>query len=248
MTPCAYSITGGAGFIGSHFVKRMLAAGEDVVVLDKFTYAGNPANLPDGVDCRRGDIAVREDVDAGRPGRRDRQLRRRDARRPLDPRAGGVRPDRRPRDARAAPGRARSRAPDSSRSRRTRSTATSRRAGRRARTTRCARRARTARRRPAATCRCSRRCGPSASTRRSRAARTRTGPNQYPEKVLPLFVDERARRRAAAALRRRPAGARLAPRRRPLRGDRARPPRGRSRARSTTSARTRSTRTSSSPG
>ena len=56
-------VTGGAGFIGSHFVKRMLAAGEDVVVLDKFTYAGNPANLSGEVDCRRGDIAVREDVD-----------------------------------------------------------------------------------------------------------------------------------------------------------------------------------------
>jgi dTDP-glucose 4,6-dehydratase len=56
-------VTGGAGFIGSHFVKRMLAAGEDVVVLDKFTYAGNPANLPADVDCHRGDIAVREDVE-----------------------------------------------------------------------------------------------------------------------------------------------------------------------------------------
>ena len=56
-------VTGGAGFIGSHFVKRMLAAGEDVVVLDKFTYAGNPANLPKGADCRRGDIAVREEVE-----------------------------------------------------------------------------------------------------------------------------------------------------------------------------------------
>jgi dTDP-glucose 4,6-dehydratase len=56
-------VTGGAGFIGSHFVKRMLAAGEDVVVLDKFTYAGNAANLPEGVDCRRGDIASRDDVD-----------------------------------------------------------------------------------------------------------------------------------------------------------------------------------------
>jgi dTDP-glucose 4,6-dehydratase len=41
----------------------MLEAGEDVVVLDKFTYAGNPANLPAGVDCRRGDICVREDVE-----------------------------------------------------------------------------------------------------------------------------------------------------------------------------------------
>jgi len=56
-------VTGGAGFIGSHFVKRMLAAGEDVVVLDKFTYAGNPANLPNGIECIRGDIAVREDVE-----------------------------------------------------------------------------------------------------------------------------------------------------------------------------------------
>jgi dTDP-glucose 4,6-dehydratase len=56
-------VTGGAGFIGSHFVKRMLAAGEDVVVLDKFTYAGNPANLPAELTCHRGDIAAREDVD-----------------------------------------------------------------------------------------------------------------------------------------------------------------------------------------
>jgi dTDP-glucose 4,6-dehydratase len=56
-------VTGGAGFIGSHFVKRMLAAGEDVVVLDKFTYAGNRANLPEDVECRQGDIAVREEVD-----------------------------------------------------------------------------------------------------------------------------------------------------------------------------------------
>jgi dTDP-glucose 4,6-dehydratase len=56
-------VTGGAGFIGSHFVKRMLVAGEDVVVLDKFTYAGNPANLPEGVECRHGDIAAEEDVE-----------------------------------------------------------------------------------------------------------------------------------------------------------------------------------------
>jgi dTDP-glucose 4,6-dehydratase len=38
-------VTGGAGFIGSHFAKRLAAAGEDVVVLDKLTYSGNPANL-----------------------------------------------------------------------------------------------------------------------------------------------------------------------------------------------------------
>jgi dTDP-glucose 4,6-dehydratase len=56
-------VCGGAGFIGSHFVKRLLAAGEDVVVLDKLTYAGNEANLPGDVELVRGDIAVPEDVE-----------------------------------------------------------------------------------------------------------------------------------------------------------------------------------------
>jgi dTDP-glucose 4,6-dehydratase len=40
-------VTGGAGFIGGHFVQRHLAAYPDdqLVVLDKLTYAGNLANL-----------------------------------------------------------------------------------------------------------------------------------------------------------------------------------------------------------
>jgi dTDP-glucose 4,6-dehydratase len=38
-------VTGGCGFIGSHFVKRLVAGGDEVVVLDKLTYSGNLANL-----------------------------------------------------------------------------------------------------------------------------------------------------------------------------------------------------------
>jgi len=51
-------VTGGAGFIGSRFVQRLAAQGEDVVVLDKLTYAGNRANL-EGVEheFHHGDIA-----------------------------------------------------------------------------------------------------------------------------------------------------------------------------------------------
>jgi dTDP-glucose 4,6-dehydratase len=61
-------VTGGAGFIGSHFVKRLLAAGEDVVVLDKLTYSGNRANLPADVEFHQGDIAEPADVAAAARG------------------------------------------------------------------------------------------------------------------------------------------------------------------------------------
>jgi dTDP-glucose 4,6-dehydratase len=58
-------VTGGGGFIGSQFVRDLLAgdcagfSGAQVVVLDKLTYAGNLANLAglDGYDIVRGDIA-----------------------------------------------------------------------------------------------------------------------------------------------------------------------------------------------
>ena len=55
-------VTGGAGFIGSHFARRLAAAGDEVVVLDKLTYSGNRANLEgSGIELVVGDIC---DADA----------------------------------------------------------------------------------------------------------------------------------------------------------------------------------------
>jgi dTDP-glucose 4,6-dehydratase len=62
-------VTGGAGFIGSSFVRLALAElpGTRVVVFDKLTYAGNLANLADVAEHPnylfvQGDIADRDDV------------------------------------------------------------------------------------------------------------------------------------------------------------------------------------------
>ena len=55
-------VAGGAGFIGSHFAKRLQRAGDDVVVLDKLTYSGNRSNLPSSVEFHQGDIAEPPDV------------------------------------------------------------------------------------------------------------------------------------------------------------------------------------------
>jgi dTDP-glucose 4,6-dehydratase len=48
-------VTGGCGFIGSHFVRRLLRRHDDVEVvnLDALTYAGNPANLAEVADSER---------------------------------------------------------------------------------------------------------------------------------------------------------------------------------------------------
>jgi dTDP-glucose 4,6-dehydratase len=62
-------VTGGAGFIGSHCAKRLVANGDEVVVLDKLTYSGNQANL-EGADVEfvQGDIADRDAVAAAAQG------------------------------------------------------------------------------------------------------------------------------------------------------------------------------------
>ena len=48
-------VTGGAGFIGSHFVRKLLSESDvhEVSVLDSLTYAGNLANLSDFVSDSR---------------------------------------------------------------------------------------------------------------------------------------------------------------------------------------------------
>ena len=63
LTAVKVLVTGGAGFIGSHFARRLAALGDQVVVLDKLTYSGNRANLEDVEhEFHHGDIAVSDDV------------------------------------------------------------------------------------------------------------------------------------------------------------------------------------------
>jgi dTDP-glucose 4,6-dehydratase len=58
-------VTGGAGFIGSNFIRRWLAeAKEPVVNIDALTYAGNPANLT-GLDPALHTLAATDICDTG---------------------------------------------------------------------------------------------------------------------------------------------------------------------------------------
>lgn len=61
-------VCGGAGFIGSNFVRHQVKAGATVLVLDKLTYAGHRANLEDVLSPRvrlvAGDIADAAQVEA----------------------------------------------------------------------------------------------------------------------------------------------------------------------------------------
>ncbi|MET3944919.1 dTDP-glucose 4,6-dehydratase [Corynebacterium mucifaciens] len=55
-------VTGGAGFIGANFV-RQASRSYRVTVVDKLTYAGNRANLPEGSEFVQGDICEQPLID-----------------------------------------------------------------------------------------------------------------------------------------------------------------------------------------
>ncbi len=213
--------------------------------------AGEPADVMDSPRHRfvRGDIAdaaVAAPLVRGRGHRRP--LRGRDARRPVDPGGRRLHPDRRRRHVRAARGRARSARTcgASSRSRPTRSTAASPTGASTETDELHPRNPYAASKAGARPPRLQllghlRRAG----RHHARVEQLRAVP--VPREGHPALRHQRDRRPAAAALRRRPERARLAPRRRPLPrprpADRARA----SRARSTTSAAATKWRTSTSP-
>ena len=56
-------VTGGAGFIGSHLIERLLAVGEQVVVLDNLSN-GKRENLPPQTELIVGDTGLATEIDS----------------------------------------------------------------------------------------------------------------------------------------------------------------------------------------
>ena len=110
-------VTGGAGFIGSNFVLDWLARERRAGRQPRQAHLRRQPREPRGARGRRAPRlrarrhrrprAASTQLLARAPAARGRALRRREPRRPLDPRAGGVRPDQRRRHVHAARGRAR---------------------------------------------------------------------------------------------------------------------------------------------
>ena len=64
-------VTGGAGFIGTHLVERLLIDGDEVVVLDSFenqVHGGDAPSLPDAVSIIEGDVGDADLVDRALEG------------------------------------------------------------------------------------------------------------------------------------------------------------------------------------
>jgi dTDP-L-rhamnose 4-epimerase len=64
-------VTGGAGFIGTHLVQRLLDAGDEIVILDSLeeqVHAGETPLVPDGVTLHVGDVGDAEIVDRALEG------------------------------------------------------------------------------------------------------------------------------------------------------------------------------------
>ncbi|MGC5410421.1 NAD-dependent epimerase/dehydratase family protein, partial [Streptomyces sp. DT225] len=58
-----WMVTGGAGFIGAHVVRAMVAGGQRVVVFDDLS-TGSADKVPDGVPLVTGTVLDREALDA----------------------------------------------------------------------------------------------------------------------------------------------------------------------------------------
>ena len=232
-------VTGGAGFIGANFVLDWLDhGGEPVSISIELTYAGNLGNLVSAQGRRATRVRARRyrrSCARREPARdasasRDRQFRRREPRRPLDPRPRGVHRDQRRRHIRTARRRARAlrlhcrrRSGDQFRFLHVSTDEVYGSLG--------PRRRRHFRRRPP--------YAPNSPYSASKAAADHLvrayhhtyglptlttncsnnyGPRQFPEKLIPLMIHNAHHGQAAAGVRRRRQRARLAVRRRSLRG------------------------------
>ena len=226
-----YLVTGCAGFIGSNFVHYMLEKYEDIrlVNLDKLTYAGNLENLQD-IEGDARHIFVQGDICDKAPGHRpDREVRPRlchqlCGREPRGPQHQEPRDLRREQRAghrepaavlprtpgMTPPPRPGKRARNTCRCPPTRSTARWARRLLHGDAPRCAPTARTLPPRPAPTCSSMAFHDTYGMPMNITRCSNNYGPYQFPEKLIPLMINNAKHHKHAARLRRRHADPRLA--------------------------------------